>query len=409
LTIQAEATASAKGGNSIPLAVEIVLDTTESMSNPDNGCGISGATQETCAKAGVQALLSGLNPTIDYVGLITFPGVSSGTASDWASCNGGSNVVEAYNNSPDYTIATLNDNFKSSSTSTTLNSGNGVVGAVGTGTSGCNGGIPSRPGGGAGTYYAAAINAAQSALASFKATHPTSQTVIVFLSDGDAQSQTVQTDFNGYINTPATKATGTTLTVTSCCTIPSGSVSAGPLAVGDVITGAGITGTLTITAFGTGTGGTGTYTVSSSQCVVSSTTKGVTTCGGSTSLSEAMVASLPYTLNNTLIGANIDECAQGIAAAQAAAAAGTWVYSVAYGAAGSGCQYDATDTADPAYAGITPCKTMGDIASDSTKFYSDGIGNSACSGANSISNLVSLFSAISEDLSQPRLIANNAT
>jgi hypothetical protein len=122
-----------------------------------------------------------------------------------------------------------------------------------------------------------------------------------------------------------------------------------------------------------------------------------------------MIAASPVTLNKNTIASNTDECAQAIAAAQAAAAAGTWVYSVAYGAAGSGCQYDTTDTADPAYAGITPCQTMGDIASDSTKFYSDGIGNSACSGANSISNLVSLFTAISADLSQPRLIANNAT
>ena len=181
------------------------------------------------------------------------------------------------------------------------------------------------------------------------------------------------------------------------CTGQSGTCQTG---TGDVVAGT------TITGFLTGTGGLGTYTVSTSQCVPSSTKNGVTTCGAT---SQNMIAASPVTLNKNTIASNTDECAQAVQAAQNAAAAGTWVYAVAYGAAGTGCMYDTTDTAEPTLAGLTPCKTMGDIASDSTKFYSDGNGNSACSGANSISNLVSLFSAISEDLSQPRLIANNAT
>ena len=56
---------------------------------------------------------------------------------------------------------------------------------------------------------------------------------------------------------------GTTLTVTA--------VSAGVLAVGQVISGTGVTAGTTITALGTGTGGTGTYTVSVSQTVASTT------------------------------------------------------------------------------------------------------------------------------------------
>lgn len=54
---------------------------------------------------------------------------------------------------------------------------------------------------------------------------------------------------------------GTTLTVTA--------VANGSLAVGQVITGTGVTAGTRITALGTGTGGTGTYTVSASQTVAS--------------------------------------------------------------------------------------------------------------------------------------------
>lgn len=55
----------------------------------------------------------------------------------------------------------------------------------------------------------------------------------------------------------------TTLTVTG--------VTSGTLAVGQLITGTGITRGTTITGLGTGTGGTGTYTVSTSQTVASTT------------------------------------------------------------------------------------------------------------------------------------------
>jgi Flp pilus assembly protein TadG len=70
MTVTATSTAAAKGGNGQALNVMIVLDTTASMSsNTDNDCGLGGsATREQCALAGVQALLQGLNPSLDYVG-----------------------------------------------------------------------------------------------------------------------------------------------------------------------------------------------------------------------------------------------------------------------------------------------------------------------------------------------------
>ena len=56
---------------------------------------------------------------------------------------------------------------------------------------------------------------------------------------------------------------GTTMTVTA--------VTSGTLAIGQILSGTGVTADTTITAFLTGTGGTGTYTVSASQTVASTT------------------------------------------------------------------------------------------------------------------------------------------
>jgi hypothetical protein len=56
-----------------------------------------------------------------------------------------------------------------------------------------------------------------------------------------------------------------------------------------------------------------------------------------------------------------DPCQQAVNAAQAATAAGTWVYSIAYGATNGGCTLDSPS--------ISSRTTMRNIASDSTKFF----------------------------------------
>lgn len=62
---------------------------------------------------------------------------------------------------------------------------------------------------------------------------------------------------------------GTTMTVTA--------MTSGAFAVGQTLTGTGVTGGTTITALGTGNGGTGTYTVSASQTVASTAISGANT------------------------------------------------------------------------------------------------------------------------------------
>lgn len=68
---------------------------------------------------------------------------------------------------------------------------------------------------------------------------------------------------SGSIGTMTASITGTTMTVSA--------VINGAFAVGQVISGTGVTSGTTITALGTGTGGIGTYTVSPSQAVASTT------------------------------------------------------------------------------------------------------------------------------------------
>jgi Flp pilus assembly protein TadG len=101
----------------------------------------------------------------------------------------------------------------------------------------------------------------------------------------------------------------------------------------------------------------------------------------------------------------IDQCQQAVTAAQAATAAGTLVYSVAYGSTSSGCS---TDTST-----ITPCQTMQKIASAPQYFYSDytaSAGDGTCiSAAHSTANLNQIFTQIAGGLTVARLIPNGTT
>jgi hypothetical protein len=84
----------------------------------------------------------------------------------------------------------------------------------------------------------------------------------------------------------------TTLTVSA--------VTNGTLAVGQTISGTGVTAGTTITALGTGTGGTGTYTVSASQTVSSTTIS--STCYWDMSL--GFNAKVTFTANRTMTVGN---------------------------------------------------------------------------------------------------------
>jgi len=103
--------------------------------------------------------------------------------------------------------------------------------------------------------------------------------------------------------------------------------------------------------------------------------------------------------------APINLCQRAVANARAAAAAGTWVYSVAYRAPkSSGCEYDTENYSGVSLKGLSGCDTMRNIASEPSKFYSDGTKTTECvSDTGSNTDLIALFKNISSDLTMPRL------
>jgi Flp pilus assembly protein TadG len=94
-----------------------------------------------------------------------------------------------------------------------------------------------------------------------------------------------------------------------------------------------------------------------------------------------------------------NQCRQAVTAAQAATAAGTWVYSIAYGASTSSSGSCSTDSPH-----ISACAAMQQIASDTAKFYSDH--PTSCISENTESALSAIFNSIAGSLSSARLIPN---
>jgi hypothetical protein len=242
--------------------------------------------------AGIRALLKGFWPSVDQVGLMVFPGVTSGTVSKDYTCPTANPTTVPYNNSPApvYQIIGLSNDYKTSDATTTLNSSANIVKAAG-GVSGCSG---IRAPGGQGTFYADAISAAQTALTNTGRSGV--QKAIILLSDGDA---------------------------------------------------------------------------------------------------NASASKMPTAEKN-------NQCHEAITAAQAAANANPafWVYTVAYGSPSSGCSTDSPS--------ITPCSTLKQIASDSSKFFADTTSNCPAGlSPNPTSALANLFQNIGTDLTSARLIPDN--
>jgi hypothetical protein len=108
------------------------------------------------------------------------------------------------------------------------------------------------------------------------------------------------------------------------------------------------------------------------------------------------------TSSNMLSSKVANQCHQAITAAQAATAANTIVYTIAYGASASSTNSCSSDTPR-----ISACTTLQQMASDSTKFFSDAA--AGCTSVNTMTQLSDIFKRIAVLLSKPRLIPSNAT
>jgi Flp pilus assembly protein TadG len=114
----------------------------------------------------------------------------------------------------------------------------------------------------------------------------------------------------------------------------------------------------------------------------------------------------------------LGECGQAVLAAQAAANAGTTVYTIGYGAETSGgCTTDATYSATVSTNGGSwthgdqPCQAIAAMASAQVNFYSDdGSGCEATAPTNqNLTKLTAIFRAIVDNMSSPRLIPKGTT
>ena len=383
LNVQAQASAAMRGGANTPWNIAVIIDTTNSMTHSDGGNQCN-STQIVCAIDGFQVLLQDLYPCslgqtcnsttqtvtpVDSVSLFVFPGLVDTTSNldKDTVCKTSNPTTISYtipNTSPAYVPGTaptsnlmlptgssgdtyqvigFENSFKSNDSNSTLNQADPLAIAAGdSGVSGCQG--LQAPGGKA-TYYAQVIYAAQAALVTQQGNNPGSRNAIILLSDGDATACAENANTSANACGGAADITATEGTLNGTCT-------------------------------------------SSRSC----------------SNSNATTVTYPSALG---------ECGQAVLAAQYAANQGTTVYTIGYGTETSGgCLTDKTYSASVTTNGGTwgpgdqPCAAMAAMASSTANFYSDdGSGCKATLPSNqSITKLTSIFRAITDNMTVPRLI-----
>jgi hypothetical protein len=401
--LTATATAAMAGAATTPYNVAIIVDTTGSMSDTDSDCAFSGNSNPTrlqCSLYGVRTLLGELFPCasqlstcsvntttgvatnpVDQVGLFTFPNITTATTSSDQKCPVGTPTTESAYAFPSSTLTATSSATASPATGqfvTFTPSGKTAVTM---------------------TYEVTWINSG---------TNPT----------------------NGFLSDYRSSDTASSLNTSSILTIASGGASC-----------AGIT----------NPGGAGTFyggvlyaaadaliaeevnTPSAQPAIIlvsdgdASATQQQMAGGSGAPGSDTGTGAINATSSGTYPSWK-NECHQAITAAQNIVAggfnaSGAWsatssttyskkfrIYAVAYGAESSGCTTDSPS--------ITPCTTMGDIASSPVYFYSDytqsgGGQDTSCTGTggsgDKLTNISEIFSAIFTTFTVARLIPNSTT
>jgi hypothetical protein len=332
------AVAAMRGSVNAQYNVAIVLDTTQSMTNPDTDASCND-DRIACAETGLQTLLQSLTPCgkgstsskcvsgFDQVSLFTFPAVTANTAADDTTCTTTNPTIVNYPTpvagattwtAPTGAAATyqltsyLNDYSSTNAAGGALAITSALSIAAGANTTKNCSGIVAK--GGKGTYFAGAIYAALDSLAAKQSATVGSLNALIILSDGDASTSSSDiTATNG-------------LTVNTTGTYPSAK----------------------------------------------------------------------------------DQCQQAVTAAKSAPS-NTTVYSIAYGAASSGCSTDTTGSLK----GISPCTTMRDMATAPADFYSDATASQNKGQCTSASNpsltLNQIFKSVATSFTVARLLPTNAT
>jgi hypothetical protein len=414
IEIQATATASAGGGGAPPLNVMLVVDTTASMGTQDTNCPRVNGSYQTrlqCALSGARTLVHQLLARGNYTGLIIYPPLDSATAVSHQICGSvASGDIQMYmagdlcnpwqdNATSKSTIIPLTSSSDYAQDGQ-LKSTHDLTKALG-GVSGC--GLESR--GGVGTYFAQAVRQARYLLLQQSAVN-SQKNVMIILTDGDAVSEdfptTTTTTITGTINGSTASQSGRKMTVTAMAS------SCFKLAIGQSLSGSGITSGTSIIDMKPGTG-----------CPNSTTP-----CTGEGSLGTYEVSkSLKLTSRTITVSSptspfESNQCQQAIVAANQAKDDDVLVYVIAYGAStSSGCSTDTSSTLVPLVGGedVKPCKTLqwmaGDAASNSYPIASSPYffsTSSSCSSVNGYSDLETTFGLIGSGLLGSRLIPDDA-
>jgi Flp pilus assembly protein TadG len=366
LNVAATATAAMRGGNNTPWNIALIIDTTASMGDSDSTGQCTG-TRESCALLGVQALLNDLYPCglgqtcttagtepVDSVSLSVFPAVTSATMTKDYVCKTSDPTIVAYT-------------FPDPPSSLTLPSGD--------------------------VYE---ILGFSNNYKTSDAATSLNQAAPIVIAAGDSGV----TGCSG-LQTPGGEGTYYAQVIYAAQSALSVQQGLNPGSQNAMI----ILTDGDATACATNAYTTGGACNSKSELVA---TEG-TLNGTGTKTSN------PTGYNSYAYPSALGECGQAVLAAQAAANAGTVVYTIGYGSPTSGgCATDKTYSAAVSTAGggwapgDQPCAALAAMASAQTNFYSDDAdGCQATAPSNqAITKLTAIFRAITNNLSAPRLIPN---
>jgi Flp pilus assembly protein TadG len=371
LTLTATSTASI-GGVPKPYNVAIVLDTTLSMTAMDSDCG---NTQMQCALNGVQVLLNGLWPcgsgyttctisngvstgSVDRVAMFTFPNVSVGTASIDSSCT--TPIPSSY--------GSTRYNYSSSF----------------------------------GYYSMLPSNAAWTGVTTAEPySYPTAGASSYTPASSPSSTPTYQ--LTPFVSDYRVSDTAPSLNITSTLVKAAGA-------------GSSCNGMSTSNY----DGNYGTYYAGAVYAAQSALTAAAAANPGSQNALILLgdgdanaprvdgqgISAMPSPATGSgTYPSYVNECAQGVTAAQYATSKGTLVFTVGYGASTRGCSTD--------IGGYNPCSTLQTMASTPQDFYSDytatGSDGSCVSSYQATSNLSAIFKLILGKLTKAKLIPNGTT
>ncbi len=366
------AEAAMAGGQNAPWNIAVIVDTTSSMNDSDSGDQCTG-TQITCAKLGVQALLNDLYPCglgqdctstptyVDSVSLFVFPAVTGTTAPDDSTCPTSGNEANP-------TIVAYT--FPDPPSNTTLPT--------------------------ADTYQVTSF--ANNYKANDSATS-LNQAAPIVIAAGDSGKSNCPG-----ISAPGGEGTYYAQVIYAAQTALLSQQSSHPGSQNAII----------LLSDGDATACASNANTSAGAC----NTKSELVASEGMLNGTGTHTSNPNGYQSFAYPSALGMCGQAVLAAQAAATAGTTVYTIGYGAETSGgCASDHTYSVSVGTnggswsAGDQPCQALAAMASSAVNFYSDdGQGCQATAPSNqNLTKLTAIFRAIVDNMSSPRLIPSGTT